>query len=736
MLYLFVAFGLLLHLLFWGAGLALLAGPRRWRGFWPVWMAPAGVALQSAVVWIGAHTTLAGTDAYAWWSELLPLALLCWGLRRAGAREAGRALGRFSGLWVVMAGCLVLLVLPLSRVTQTLTTASMGSCDAADYAAGARVFQEFASTDRSGFIGHSRVVSVGSTHNFFDFWIKLNHFTPSALIALNDTILGLRAYQLTGLLTLVLLVLVQPLVFWTARTMGLGWRAALWLTFIFGVSPVMWYAAYEVAPAQILAAMGIALATWSGTMMWRERHGRGWSQAGLLAVGFAIIWGGYNFIVVVCLAPVAACVGGWALAGGQWRELGRWAGRMLLVLGATGLFFYERMTGVVERFVLFQRADFGWKIPPLWPEGWLGFVRGAELKAVGAAEGMALATVILAAFAYACWRLWRRSPREGWRAAAYMLPVLAGYGILQWQGWHSGSNSSYDAYKLFSVFYPVFLAAFCPWLRWLGGRRGLAGAAIVLMVAVTLGSLHAMRRFAVKMSGTELVVTPMLAELQAVETYPQVHSVNMLLDDYWERIWANCFMLRRKQFFRTNTYEGRSWSDLQGEWNLRGGLVQVELPGGDSVRINRRYMLERVASPWRVRAEFGSGWHDREWLRGKRTTHWRWSDGHGSLVIDNPQGRPLRIVLHLSARSLVDRDLQVWIKGRHLRTVQVGTADHEVTVPPMTIPPGRVVLQFRSSQPPASAGGADHRKLGVAVYHAVVEVLAQKPDVVAQESDA
>ena len=77
-------------------------------------MAPAGVALQSVVVWIGAHTAMAGTDVYAWLSELLPLGLFIWGLRRTCWREALRSLPRFSGLWAVMALCLTLLTLPLA----------------------------------------------------------------------------------------------------------------------------------------------------------------------------------------------------------------------------------------------------------------------------------------------------------------------------------------------------------------------------------------------------------------------------------------------------------------------------------------------------------------------------------------------------------------------------------------------------------------------------------------------
>src|SRR5262245_25937291 len=83
-----VAFGVLLHVAFWGAGLAMLAVPRPWRRFWPALIVPAGLALQSAVVWAGAHTRLHGAESYAGWSEAIPVLLLWLALRRHGARRA------------------------------------------------------------------------------------------------------------------------------------------------------------------------------------------------------------------------------------------------------------------------------------------------------------------------------------------------------------------------------------------------------------------------------------------------------------------------------------------------------------------------------------------------------------------------------------------------------------------------------------------------------------------------
>ena len=164
-----VAFAVLLHVLWWGAGLAMLAMPRAWRRFWPVLVVPAGLALQSAVVWAGAAAGWEGTNRYAGWSEGLPAVLLAVALARRGRRAAWVDAQRIGVVGFAGAGVLALLVAPLAWAAKGLTTISLGSCDAGDYAAGARVLQEFARTERGGFLGLTEVVRVQSVDNFFDY---------------------------------------------------------------------------------------------------------------------------------------------------------------------------------------------------------------------------------------------------------------------------------------------------------------------------------------------------------------------------------------------------------------------------------------------------------------------------------------------------------------------------------------------------------------------------------------
>jgi len=734
-----IAFGLLLHVLAWGVGLAALIMPRPWRRCWPLLAAPAGIALQSAVVWIGAYANLPGTNSYAWWSEGLPALLLAVALWRRGGRRMAEDLAQFGWIWLAMTACLCVLVLPLVVAAKNigLTTFSLGSCDAADYAAGARVLMEFARPDRSGFLGLTEVVSVMSVDNFFDFWLRLNHFTPSALIALNGSIFRLAPYEITSLMTMVLLVSSLPVVFWMARAV-LRYRpvASVWIAAMYGFSPITWYAVYHVAMGQLVAAQAIVLLTWSGVALWRGGLGwrRGLAMAGVLTVGYALVLGGYNFILLVSLVPALAYAGGITLWRGEWSRLGRWLLLMLGPLAAGGVFFEQRVAGLVERFMLFQQYDFGWRIPPLAPAGWLGLVQGPALAPLPDWPRIVLSLALTGLLLWAL-LLGAKARRIGvFLVLCLTVPVLLGYGYLNLRGVQLGTNASYDAYKLFAVFYPGLLAALCYWMTLASSRDKLARVAgWALALVVTGGTLNAAYRFAARMERPPLIVDAELIHLQAIEDLPAVSSLNMLVPDMWSRLWANAFLLRKPQYFLTHTYEGRKNTPLRGEWELNAGLIEIVVPDQRDYNVlSPNYSIVKIGDPYYVHASLADGWYDPERLPHQMATLWHWTKGNATVQFQNPHDRSRRVVCRLIARSLVPRELQVWVRGKRMRTVKIGTKLSRVRVPEISIPPGESTIELRSNLPPTVAGPKDARLIDFAVYDFEIDVL---PDSAPLEAD-
>lgn len=733
MYFFLIAFGLLLHVFFWGAGLSVLLMPRPWTRFWPVLAAPAGMALQSLVVWAGAYANLPGTNSYAWWSEAVPVFFMGAAFFRRSGLQLWRDLAAFVGVWVVMALGLCSLVLPLARASRGLTTMSLGSCDAADYAAGARVLMEFARLDRTGFLGLTEVVQVMSVDNFFDYWLRLNHFTPSALIALNGTILDCAPYELTSLMTVVLLISSLPVVFWLARAvMGFRSKISVWVAAIYGLSPITWYAVFHVAMGQLLAAMAIVLITWGGVALWarRARSGAGWAMSGVLGVGFVLLLGSYNFIVLVCFVPVVAWVGGMALWTGEWRRLVRWGWMMLAPLLVAATIMAERVAGLIERFMLLQAYDFGWRIPALTPEGWLGIVANVELRAFGGWVQPVLATLVVAGTIFALAIPARRRPRKVYMAICLTVPILIGYGYLQVRGMKLGSNASYDAYKLLSVFYPGILAAMCSWVTFIASPRvtlrllGFAGVA-----AVSGFTLRTAYRFADRMERPPLIVSRDLLQVRQIEKMEDVASVNIRMPDMWGRLWANALLLRRPQYFYWHTYEGRLNTPLRGQWDLNGGLTQVILPGEGSRRLNGQFSLVDTRSPYFMRTQItaNEGWYDLE-RPAPAAERWRWTAETARIRLENPHNYPLRVTCRFNrVHTLVKRDFQVWLGGEHVRTVTVDGDINAIRIPDLAVPPGGTTLEVRTSTPLTAPGRGDSRPLGFRIFAIEFEVVRALP---------
>lgn len=705
MLYYLTAAGLIAHTFFWGLGLAWLGVPREWQR-WSWGFAPAfGWALQSAVVWAGAHTALAGTDSYARSSELIPAVLLLLAVWRGRAR-------RFRG-WVgiLAVGLLAgwLLLSPMAQPGRGLTTSSLGSCDQADYAAGARVFQEFSRDDRTGFLGLPEVTKVRSAEYFFDYFVRQNHFTPSALLAHNATVFGVEAWRLVSVTAATLVPLSLPLGLFLARVLvGVKGFALLGLVALYAWSPLTAYAVHHGALGQLYAAQGIALLT-VGVIGASRAAQRGRNVRSYLPLLLAAVWllaGSYNFILTVCLAPAGA----WLVAQLVMKRDLAATGRVLGLVAAAGAvcvgFFWGRFSGLVERFSLFAQYDFGWAVPLASPEGWLGILRDTGLHGWPMAARVTLSATIVGLFFWGVVRLWRRQPDRALGALALVLPVVAGWGLLAWET-RVRANASYDAYKLLAVFYPGLLAGLVCWLVVIGRRLG-----VLLLTLVLAANLWVAADFRRVMSTPPLRVDRRLAGLALLESDPRVTSLNLLIEDYWSRIWANAFLLRKPQYFAIHTYEGRLNTALKGEWDLRDGLLRTAPHAeADFIRVNELFHVVRVAAPGGLQAGWVDGWHAAEKNGPDR---WRWSDGAGRILVTNPAAQPVPARLTVKVQALAPGRIELRLEQHSLGVRDLDGSVQKLVFEHLLFQPGNTVVSLTGPAGTRSAG--DERSLSFALH--------------------
>lgn len=708
--YLTVA-GLVAMFFFWGAGLAWLVVPGRWRMCRPLVALPAGLMLQSAVVWAAGWLPLAGTEVYGRETLLLPLALLGLALWRTG--PAGWGWGRSAAVVLALSLCVALLaVSPWARRGGAVTTISNGSCDAADYAAGARVLREFRPDDRGGFIGQREVAGVLEVDNFFDHWRRLNHFTPAGLLALNSTLLGRPVHRLTGLLGAGLLAVLVPVTVLVARSVvRLPHRAALAVAAAVGIGPVQNYAVYQVALGQLIAAAGVGVLVWGVAGMLREATSlrRAGAWLGVLAGGWWLLVGGYTFFLVVALAPVSGMAAWWLLRRGGAARTAR-AGA---VLGAAallaGVFGWERLAGFALRWMLHDMVEYGWPIPWLRPEGWLGLVRTAELHPMEGLRGWPVGVLLTGLAFWPCWRRVGWGSRSLWTVAGLVGPAVAGYVILSVKGAVPGSNASYDAYKLFACFQPVLLAGLFWWWRWLRGW-----VAVVVPLAAVLIAAEGGGPLRQRAAARPLEVHADLAALRQVEQSADIGSVNILCNEMWPRLWANAFLLRKAQYFAEPTYEGRRPTRLEGEWNLVDSIVRVEpAKPADYRAINHRYALVRASAPVWLRANLAGNWHPRE---RSGLVRWRWAGGPGRISLHHPGPTPVRAELLLNVRGLRPGRLWVRLDGETVAKLSLERREREMEPVTLLLPPGASMLTLETEAPADSPGGDDPRRLSFALY--------------------
>lgn len=713
-----LAAGLLLHTYFWGAGLALLAVPRAWRRWWWVFAPGFGVALQSAVVWAGAHSSLAGTRAYAWPSELLPLALLAiavWTQRRTWQKffVSWRS---FLAVAVISLVAGWMLLSPMATASRGLTSLSLGSCDHADYAAGARVLQEFSHADRTGFMGLPEVTRVRSADYFFDVWLRMNHFTPAALVAHHGVVLDARPAEMISVLAVVLALLDLPLMMFMARRLlGLRGIPLLILTAIYAFSPLQTYAVQAGALGQLLAAHGLAFLTLAALAAADLR--RPWIFAPIVLAAVWILAGSYNFILAVGFAPAAAGLLALAWHRRDWRGPARVGVMLAAMVAVCAAMFWGRFDGLIERFSLFQQHDFGWPVPLLSPEGWVGLVSEPTLRGWPSLVRVVLGCVALVGWLGGVVWLWRRNPKTALTALALTLPVLGGWGILAWES-NTRPNASYDAYKLLSVFQPGLLAGlFCGLVAAQRSSRTanvLAStcAGLVLFWNVALAA-ESRGQFA----HAPLQVTPQLRDLSQLENNPRVESLNMRIDDFWARLWANALLLKKPQYFLTHSYEGRLNTPLRGTWDLRDTpLRTLPFAAEDFIIVNARFDAVRVGAPGRMVAEFAaSDWQREETDRNQR---WRWADERARIWITNPSDQTVVATLRLKVRAITPRTLRIMRVDAVLHEEKLNSTVQELVLASIELPPGISPVDLVSLEPTASSSVInDERSLSVALYN-------------------
>jgi len=339
-------------------------------------------------------------------------------------------------------------------------------------------------------------------------------------------------------------------------------------------------------------------------------------------------------------------------------------------------------------------------------------VHAPDLTAFGGFWRIGLILLVVAGLAWSCVSRWRRRDGRALAPLALVLPVAVGWAWLAWQS-RVRPTASYDAYKLISVFLPGLLAgvgaAFAP----AGTSRLVRGLFRAAMLVVIGWNVFTAAGFGRVMAMPPLRLNREIVVLGELERDARVRSVNMLVEDFWSRLWANALLLRLPQHFATHSYEGRLDGPLSGEWDLSDSLVRsVPLQAEDAITVNPRFHLVRVGAPGAVRSRFHEGWYGEERVGDWR---WRWMGRTASLQLHNATGRAILARVTLRGYAIAPRELELKVNGALLMRVPLGTKGAAFNCGVVRLPPGESILQLQTSEPAVVPGGGDQRALSVAV---------------------
>jgi hypothetical protein len=306
-------------------------------------------------------------------------------------------------------------------------------------------------------------------------------------------------------------------------------------------------------------------------------------------------------------------------------------------------------------------------------------------------------------------------------AFSLSVPALLGYTYLMIQAARLGTNASYDAYKLFCVFFPGILASLGLVTLLVVRGRGLARiAALALCAGVALASLRLCLLFIAQNSKPALVVDRALIELRRVDAMKEIGSLNLRVDAFWDRLWANSFLLHHEQYFATHTYEARLNTPMSGDWDLLGNFFTLSLPRpGDSKPVNKLFSLVNTRSPHYLKGELGQGWHQME---RDAVTRWCWSRGDASIMLENPHSTPLLMSVRFDLLASSERNIKLLLNEELLGSTQVGTARGLIATKEFRLPPGRHFLRLTSTQSAQKPQAYDSRALGFCLYGVQVDL--------------
>jgi hypothetical protein len=578
-------------LTFIGLGFSAILLPKNLKNYLWYFAPFIGYCYITLAGWYLYRFDLRGTDSYSIYILILPLVFLIVGFKQIKFFWKTDKSILFSILIAVTS--LLILSIPLWKLPLGLTSISLLNCDLPDSASISTFLKEFNRTSTIGFLGQSNAFISQADNSIFG--------GPFAA-AFISSLLNLQPYQIQTMSVMVFFVLSGFGVYILAKNIfGYDEIPARLIQITYAIGPV-YYIVYQGYQGQVIA-MGLMLGIFILHLFaFRKCESLG-EYARYLPLSILLNWGiiiTYSHMWLFIYGLLFAAVLMEGFHSRKWLNITSWIIFATLTIIAT--FALSPYRGRVAWLALIEKgaAATNWGAYPIFSP-WL-IQRLTLNHPMLSRLSLAMFIAIIAMFVFILFLGWAKALREDkkiiYLALLNLALIVLGYIGLGYLGRTEDGWGGYKSFKLITFFLPLVMLDFFVFVQHMNFRTRdiinqiLNGIAVLLFI-ISLGIGFDLVG---KTSGEKhLSVSSQMAELMNIENLPQVESINILGKDWWEILWETDFLMKKKLYFETTTYVGRTASNLDGEWDLMKYTSNaiVERNSRDIISINSLYFLSK-----------------------------------------------------------------------------------------------------------------------------------------------
>ena len=555
-----------LYLTLIGLGFSIYIVPPKLRRFFLIFSPIIGFSILSFIGFKLYISGYVGTDSY-----IGTLTFICFSCSMLLVYLRRRSILEFLptvDMNAYIASLIVITVLSVPMIDQGRITAfSIGNLDIFNHIGKTRQAKEFSNKESKGFLGQT-------TYDHYD--LRENRFGSPFASAIISSVLDIYPETAEMVMTYTFLfILISIFYVLIVTVFGFPRLHSFLVSIWFGLSSVSTYILLHGFEAQIVGEIYIIAFVLffvhcieNGDSF--SESVRNYSLASALS-----FWGlSITYAHVIPLILVFVC--GYALLN-YYLTRNIYALKSAISIVAIALLSNlllapYRTLLVFDNTLRHSLGSFGWSIPYIYPIKILGIFSIDENPNPILAWSLSSLFVL---YIFSIYKIKISKLHKNVIFPIYSLTyALISYNSIYHLGAYKAFGDQYKAFKIMSYLLPFTFPAMLPYLiKVTNNISGLLCRYIyTILILATLTSSLTYLNYS---RHSRFRISDDIIDLHRISKMPYVRSLNILLNDAFEILTVNSFLLEKKMYFSSPSYEGRDVGPLKGEWDL---LKWTDLP--------------------------------------------------------------------------------------------------------------------------------------------------------------